>query len=303
MTEVTGKKKKDSIKIILIVVIILLAGASATKIYLDHEEKNAIQAEYDATRERLSTKLDSLSTELSERISEIAQLGGDIDSLVAVKDSITAQRDQLRLTRAANKRLIARLDGKVSGYEDLLVAKDKEIEELKVINSQLLEENTELKEEQNTLSRTLTEAEKKQEELRQQINLAAKLRAENIEFFNINSRGREREGDFRQRQAQKIKVTFNLAENDVAPITGHQIMIQVLDPDGTVIFDVSRGSGTFQIQGKEQYYTAAQEIVFDNSKQALTFVYDKGSDFDKGDHRVILWADSYEIGSVRFNVR
>lgn len=167
----------------------------------------------------------------------------------------------------------------------------------------MLEENTELKEEQNTLSRTLTEAEKKQEELRQQINLAAKLRAENIAFFNINSRGREREGDFRQRQAQKIKVTFNLAENDVAPITGHQIMIQVIDPEGTVIFDVSRGSGTFQIQGKEQYYTAAQEIVFDNSQQALSFVYDKGSDFDKGDHRVMLWADSYPIGSVRFNVR
>lgn len=303
MTEATGKNKKDSIKIILIIVIILIAGGSATKIYLDSEDKNALQAEYDATRERLSTKLDSLSIELSERITEIAKLGGDIDSLVAVKDSITSQRDQLRLTRAANKRLIARLDGKVSGYENLLVAKDKEIEALKVINSQLLEENTELKEEQNVLSRTLTEAEQKQAELRQQISLAAKLRAENIKFFNINSRGREREGDFRQRQAQKIKVTFNLAENDVAPITGHKVMIQVIDPDGNVIFDVSRGSGTFQIQGKEQYYTSAQEIVFDNSKQDLSFVYDKGSDFAEGDHRVILWADSYEIGSVRFNVR
>lgn len=131
MTEGTGNNRKDSIKIILIVVIILLAGASAIKIYVDNEDKNALQAEYDATRERLSTKLDSLSIELSERITEIAKLGGDIDSLVAVKDSITAQRDQLRLTRAANKRLIARLDGKVSGYENLLVAKIRKLKNSK----------------------------------------------------------------------------------------------------------------------------------------------------------------------------
>ena len=299
----SGKGKRDQVRIILIVVILVIAAGAGYKIYTDNQAKEALQAEYDLTRTTLTTKLDSISTQLSARITEIAQLGGDIDSLVTLKDSITAERDQLQRTRVANKALIQRLDRKVTGYEELLVAKDEEIAELKDLNTQLLSENNELKQEQNILNKTINEAEQQKQQLQQQISLAAKLRAENVKIFNVNDRGREREGDFRQRQAQKVKVTFNLAENDVAPVAGHQIMIQVVDPAGNVIFDVARGSGSFKIDGREQFYTSMQEIVFDNSKQALSFVYDKGSDFAIGDHKIIIWADSYEIGQASFNVR
>ena len=299
----SGKSKRDQIRIILIAAIAIIVLGSAYKIYTDHQAKEALQAEYDATRTQLTTKLDSISGQLSDRISEIARLGGNIDSLVTLKDSITSERDQLQRTRMANKALIQRLDRKVTGYEELLIAKDDEIAELKELNTQLLDENNTLKEEQNVLNKTINEAEQKQEQLQQRINLAAKLQAENIQVFNVNSRGREREGDFRQRQAQKVKVTFNLAENEVAPAGGHKIMIQVVDPAGNVVFDVARGSGSFKIDGREQFYTSMQQIVFDNSKQELSFVYDKGSDFEVGDHKIIIWAGNYEIGQASFNVR
>lgn len=302
MTE-EKKNKRDQIRIALIVTIIIVIGGAGFKIYTDYKDKQALQAEFDATRITLTTKLDSISVELNDRISEISTLGGDIDSLISLKDSITAQRDQLQRTRVANKALIRRLDNKVQGYEELLIAKDEEIVELKALNTQLLSENNELKEEQNEFKASLNEAAQKQEELQQQIALAAKLKAENIKLYNINSRGREREGDFRSRQAQKIKVTFNLAENDVAPVAGHQIMIQVIDPSGNIIFDVARGSGTYEVDGREEFFTAMQEILFDNSKQELSFVYDKGSEFDKGDHKIVILADTYEIGDITFNVR
>ncbi|MFT6873888.1 MAG: hypothetical protein ACJAVN_002912, partial [Roseivirga sp.] len=66
---------------------------------------------------------------------------------------------------------------------------------------------------------------------------------------------------------------------------------------------VARGSGSFKIDGKEEFYTALQEIVFDNSKQELSFVYDKGSEFKSGDYKIIILADTYEIGQATFNVR
>lgn len=295
--------KRDQIRIILIAVIVVIAAGAAYKIYTDYEDRQALQAEYDATRVELTNKLDSIGSELSDKILEIADLGGDIDSLVTLKDSIVSQRDQLQRTRRANKALIQRLDRKVTGYQELLVAKDQEIEQLRELNTQLLEENTGLKEDKNELNATIRAAEEEQRKLQQQISLAAKLRAENVKVFNINSRGKEREGDFRSRQAQKIKVTFNLADNDVAPVAGHQIMIQLVDPAGNIVFDVAKGSGSFQIDGKEQFYTAMQEIVFDNSKQELTFVYDKGSSFDKGDYKIVILSDTYEIGQAGFNVR
>lgn len=294
---------RDKIRIILIAVIVVIAAGAAYKIYTGNEEKKAIQAEFDYTKAQLTTQLDSIDGELSDRILEIAELGGDIDSLVVLKDSITAERDQLQRTRKANKALIQRLDRKVTGYQELLVAKDEQIKELRELNTQLLEENTGLKEDKNELSATIRAAAEKEKALQQQISLAAKLRAENIEVFNVNKRGKERAGDFRSRQAQKIKVTFNLADNDVAPVAGHQIMIQLVDPAGNVVFDVAKGSGSFQVDGKEQIYTAMQEILFDNSKQALTFVYDKGSEFDKGDYKIVILSDTYEIGQASFNVR
>ncbi|OEK01609.1 hypothetical protein BFP97_08810 [Roseivirga sp. 4D4] len=303
MSEVTGKSNRDIIRIVLIVILIGVVVGGGYKINEDSKERKALQAEYDLTRETLTTKLDSISVELSGKISEISELGGNIDSLIILKDSITAERDQLQRTRVANKALIQRLDRKVNGYEELLLAKDEEIVQLKKLNNDLLEENNDLKVDKNELNKSLTEAAQREEAYKQRISLAAKHRAENIKIFNINSRGKEREGDFRKRQAQKIKVTFNLAPNDVAPVAGHQILIQLVDPLGNVIFDVARGSGSFQIDGREEFYTAMQEIVFDNSKQELSFVYDKGSEFNPGDYKVVILADTYEIGQTTFNVR
>jgi cell division protein ZapB len=297
------KIKKDKSKIILISIIVIIAIAAGYKIYTDYESNQLMQAEFEATKTELSTKLDSIGTELSYRITEIAELGGNIDSLVFLKDSIIMERDQLQRTRRANKAIIQRLDRKVTGYEELLLAKDVEIKELKVINTELLAENNTLKVEQNTLNSTIIRASEREKDLKNQISLASKLRAENIKIFNINSRGKEKEGGFRSRQAEKIKVTFNIANNEVAPVSGHQIMIQLVDPAGNVVFDVARGSGSFQVNGKEQFFTSIQEILFDNTKQELSFVYDKGSEFEKGDHKIIILSDTYEIGSVNFNVR
>ncbi len=303
MSEVTGKNNRDIIRIVLIVILLGVVIGGGFKIYNDSEDRKALQAEFDTTRETLTTKLDSISVELSFRISKISELGGNIDSLILLKDSITSERDQLQRTRVANKALIQRLDRKVNGYEELLLAKDEEIVQLKELNNTLLEENIDLKVDKNELNQSLTEAAQREQAYKQRISLAAKHRAENIKVFNINSRGKEREGDFRKRQAQKVKVTFNLAPNDVAPVAGHKILIQLVDPLGNVVFDVARGSGSFKIDGKEEFYTALQEIVFDNSKQELSFVYDKGSEFESGDYKIIILADTYEIGQATFNVR
>ena len=299
MGEVESRPRKKRNRNTLVIVLSIVIAGAAYKIYSDFNIKRA----YQATKISLEVKLDSIAVELGERIEEIDVLGGDIDSLLTLKDSIAAQRDQLQRTRRANKALIQRLGRKVKGYEELLVAKDEEIQKLKSINTQLLTENNALKVDKNKLNKSLNEAARREQQLQHRISLVARHSAENIRVFSINKRGKVREGNFRKRQAQKVKITFNLAQNDAAPVAGHKIMIQLIDPAGRVVFDIAKGSGSFQVKGKEQFYTAMQEIVFDNSKQALSFVYDKGATFEKGDYKIILLADTYEIGRAAFNVR
>ena len=149
MSEEKVKSKRDAIRIVLIVLLAIVVAGAIFKINEGQKEREAIQTEYDITRMNLTSKLDSISTELNGKILEISDLGGNIDSLIVLKDSITSERDQLQRTRTANKALIQRLDRKVTGYEELLLAKDVEIAGLKKINDELLEENNELKVDKN----------------------------------------------------------------------------------------------------------------------------------------------------------
>ena len=141
------------------------------------------------------------------------------------------------------------------------------------------------------------------DELAVKVAVASQLKAENVTVMSVNSKGKERESPFRARQLEKLKVEFNLAENKVAPIEGKKIMIRVVDENGQVIFDIAKGSGTFMYNNKEEFYTSAQEILFDNTRQKLSFVYDKGSEYASGTYTIEVYAQDYPIGSARFVVK
>ena len=96
---------------------------------------------------------------------------------------------------------------------------------------------------------------------------------------------------------------FNIAENKVAPIEGKKILVRIIDENGQPIFDTTKGSGTFMLGNKEEFYTSAQEILFDNTGQKLVFVYDKGSDYTAGTYLVEIYTDGYLMGSTQFAVK
>lgn len=100
-----------------------------------------------------------------------------------------------------------------------------------------------------------------------------------------------------------MKITFTLADNPVAPFGTKDIYVQILSPNNQVIFDIAKGSGTFSMDGREEFYTARQDILFNNSLQRLTYFYEKGSDYSKGTHTVRIFADGLEIGDKAFEVK
>ena len=119
----------------------------------------------------------------------------------------------------------------------------------------------------------------------------------------VNSKGKERISPFKNRQLEKLKVEFTIAENKVAPVEGKKIVIRVVDENGQVIFDVAKGSGTFMLNGKEEFYTAIQEILFDNTRQKLTFYYEKGSEYASGNYSIEIYTDGYLMGKAQFIVK
>ncbi len=294
------KSNKAAIIIALLSIIVII---QSIKIYLDYKDKVEIKEQKASVEEELGTtmqRLTEIKTELDQKIVEIQKLGGDISDLQKAKAEVESQ---LKRNVTRSRKEIEELKGKVEGYEELLKLKDDEIEKLKSVNKVLYSENKTLKTEKNQLNDSINSLAKNKAELATKVAIASQLKAENVAVTAVNSKGKERESPFKNRQLEKLKVEFNLAENKVALIEGKKIMIRVIDENGQVIFDVARGSGTFILNGKEEFFTSSQEILFDNTRQKLTYVYEKGSDYPSGNYRVEIYSEGYHMGSSQFTVK
>jgi len=294
------KNNKTAFIITAMAIVIIFQGV---KIYLDSQEKSDLRVENTTIEKEYATtlqRLEELSSELDERIMEIERLGGDVTDLQTAKEEIEVE---LRRQQRANGLVIKELKDRVEGYEQLLKNKDEEIAKLQSVNEELLTENVSLKTEKNQLGDSINRLSQTKDELQSKVTIASQLKVENFRIVAVNERGRERESPFRSRQVGQLKVEFNIAENDVAPIEGKKIMIRIVDQDGQVIFDVARGSGTLIFNGKEEFYTASQDILFDNSGQKLTYLYDKGSDYASGTYDLEVYTDNYLMGKGQFAVK
>lgn len=299
-TEPKKTSNKSGIIIALLSIIIIV---QSIKIYLDYQEKVEVKTQLASTEEDLAStmqRLNEVKVELDQKIAEIEKLGGDVTELEKAKAEVMAE---LKRSNTRNTKAIKELKDRLEGYEELLKIKDDEIEQLKSVNKELFTENKDLKTKQNVLNDSLNVLTKNKEELASKVAIASQLKAENIALVSVNDKGKERESPFRKRQLEKIKVEFTIAENKVAPIEGKQILIRITDENGQPIFDTTKGSGAFMLNGKEEFYTSVQEILFDNSKQKLTFVYDKGSEYPAGTYLMEIFTDGYKMGSTQFIVK
>lgn len=294
------KSNKVPVIIALMAIVIIIQGI---KIYLDTKEKQQVRTQLISTEEELATtmqRLNEINMELDDKIAQVEKLGGDVSDLEQAKAEI---EEELRRNKRATGKEIKALKDRVEGYELLLKNKDEEIVKLQTVNRELLTENRSLKTQQNQLGDSLNRLSQSKNELATKVAIASQLKAENIRITALNDRGRERNSPFRSKQVKQLKIDFNLAENNVAPIEGKKIMIRIIDENGQVIFDVARGSGTFIFNGKEEFYTASQEILFDNTRQQLTFIYDKGSEYASGTYALEIYTDDYLIGRGEFVVK
>ena len=308
MTATTGssqpRNNKSNTIIGLLAIIVII---QSVKIFLDYREKTAMRQTLEVTTEDLAgtrQRLTEISAELDQKIVDIQKLGGEVGDLKKAKAEIETQ---LKRNVAWSSKAVKELKDRVAGYEELLKVKDTEIEKLKSLNTTLFSENRTLKTEINIqktkLSDSISQLSKNKDELATKVAIASQLKAENIRVVSVSEKGKERESPFRSRQLEKVKLEFNLAENKVAPIEGKKIYIRLLDENGQVVFDMARGSGSFVLNGKEELYTAVQEILFDNTKQKLSFVYEKGTEYAAGKYQVEIIADNYRMGVGTFVVK
>jgi regulator of replication initiation timing len=296
------KESYNKTTILLIAIIGVMALALVYFLWSNTELKEEVEV----TQKELNLavlQLDSIGTELDKKILELQKLGADYSDLLVVKKELEEEKKRLLTTDQRNRTAIAQLKDKVAGYEELLHLKDAEIKKLKTQNEQLYTENTALKTEKNQLTDSIRTLAVKEAQLTEKVAIASRLQLRGLKVYAVNDKDKEREGEFRNRHIGKIRIEFGVAENKVAPIEGKDLLIRVIGPDNQVLFDVTRGSGTFMFEGREMFFTVKKEILYDRSAQTVSVLYEKGSDYALGLHTVEVYTDDYLMGKGTFVVK
>ena len=284
---------------ILSVIIIIFIVVSSYLIY-NNIQKEKIRIKQQTELDELYIDLDSVSNVLNDKILTISQLGGDIDSLLILKENIETEKREFRNRAYAQ---INRLQGKVDGYRELLLAQDEEIEKLKKLNEQLFEENKEQKVEINTLNDKITNINRSNKKLEEQIEIAGRLEIKDIEIIGVFRNGSTKINSFKNRSLNKLIVNFTVLENSLSKIEVLDIYLRIIKPSGQVVYDISKGSGSFTFDKRELFYSIKDEILIDKSEMTYNLEYVKSEELNKGEYQVILYTNNYEIGRSEFIIK
>jgi len=304
--------RSNNSKVLLWVALVaVLLGINGVLFYLNQQkgQKNEeLTTEVKAKDSKLQEQIkqyEALKADFERQSQELQGLGLSNDSLVAKIATVNADLLKLRSFKAgsfsiAQQRLFKQ---RAVNLEGQLRKKDDDIAQLKKDNETLYTETTTLKERQNKLSDTISTIARTNQELTEKVGVASRLQSENIQVAVITSKNKEMDDDqdeFKAQRVEKVKVTFNLARNDVSPKETKAIYMRILEPDGAALYNLSTGGGTFTVDGQEAFYTQKQDVVYDNSKQKLDFVYAKGAEYKKGQHTVELYESGQLMGKTTF---
>lgn len=298
--------KKDSNKIyFLIVVILALLGTNA---YLFFKDKNA--------NERIVSLSDSMVDQKSSMETEIDKIEAELDKSNASNIQLTAAMksdeelarkkiEELRTQLKAGKLTQGQL---VKAQEDIkqlryFVSKyTEDIDVLQKKNTALTLERDSLKTTVNTVSAKATELESKNTELNSKVQIASALKVGTIGITPLRTRNSGKETDVtRASTAEKLRISFNIADNSIAQKGMHDIYFRVIDPSGNLI--TADNNSVFNADGEDLQYSYKTSIEFSNDSKVYNVDWKNPNPFQKGTYSVVLYADGYTMGKTSIALR
>lgn len=307
-TEVEDRKSSAKIYFFIIAIMTLLGTNIYYAIqYKDlgkqvevlYNEKNQLQAEID----RVEAELNRVS--YNDAVLQLSP------ALMDERDNVRARISTLRLRLNDNqinqdeiytaREEVYRLRSLVSDYGNEVKALLKE-------NAVLNSEKQELTQAFNSSQQAVTSLEGENDKLAKEnsslsalnsalakkVANAAILRISGISVNGVRIRNNGKESsETRARRADRLKVDFSIAANDLAPKGIHNVFLRVIDPSGNLLSDNSK---FFKADNRRMQYTDKQTIRFLNDGKEYSLDWQPKKGLRKGTYVVVLYANGYTMG-------
>ena len=303
--------KKDNTKNILYAVVATLAlGIIGTWAYilLDKNKQEDIIIQKENTIVATSTQRDQLQSELEEAALRYDLLKSDNsskDSSINRKDSeIKAKQDEIRkilsnknateaeLSTARN--MIASLNGDISVYKERITLLEGQ-------KQQLIVEKTAVTQQRNSAMKNYDSARVVIKDKENKLELGSTLVATNFSILGIDGRkGGKEKVTTTAKRVDKMRISFDLAENMIAESGEKEIYVCITAPDGTSIAVPGLGSGTFTTRdGNSKSYTKKINVEYTQAKKrTVSFDWEQNSNFKTGDYKIEVYNNGFKVGDA-----
>lgn len=300
------KTKSAAGTVIMLIVIIGLMGMVGFLFFRDNEKTKVIKAQVQRINED-SIQIARATKDLEETRLLLERMKMDAAEMEqsykdSLQDKIT-QVDkliyQLRVAKSYKKykTQALQLQDRVNNMDLELSKIIAERDSARALVASLTSEGIILKD-------TISHMTEERTELQEKIALASILRGEEFSVIGLSAKGKEyTEGPLKSKQLDKLKLKFSLAENKVARKNEKEVIMRLIEPDGTVLFSGVDGGSFTSTDGEEKLYTLSQPVAFEGSKKPITFIYQKGNEYKSGKHVIEIYAEGHKIGETSFQVK
>jgi len=283
------------LNIIFGLVILILLGAVGYLMYTMSEQ----QKEADEMRVTLEMQKERLTGELNELYASYDSLRTQNDSLNSLVEQEKQRITDLLKIKASNARKIQIYESEVTTLRTVLKSYIFQVDSLNQANLKLQAENREVQTRIREATSINRQLEQQNKNLTQQVDQASVLKAIAVVAEPIDNSGAVQK---RIRRAEKIRVCFTLAENNLAKPGPRRIYCRIANPDERVM--VKSPQDTFEYQGNRIPFSAMREVEYEGSALEVCIFYEAApGEIVEGTYYVDLYLNGQQIGTTSFSLR
>ncbi len=292
-----NQKSNNGLKAVILVLILALLGSLYYNFKLSNETN------------KLEADVKNVSTEKENILKDLEELKNSYDAALAenttMSDELIAEREKVVQLMEEVKRTKGDVSS-LSKYKQMyftLESKNKalmqEVESLKAQNQELttdLDSTKVVLEESKNYNKVLVG---QNEELSKTVEKGSKLSVLNLQTaaYKQKSSGKEIETD-KARRADLLKVSFTIAENNIAKSGDKTYYVQVIDSKNNVLGD----KVTTSFGDKSLTYSFLTTVQYENKTVKVTENL-KGSNFEKGTYFVNIFDKGELVSKSSFTLK
>lgn len=288
-------EKKSTILIVSLSISILLNFFLGYHAYQLNTNYTALNDKYAQTTDEKS-QVENELTSMLESYNQLETSNEELNrELTIEKEKITKLLQQLKNEKWNNKQEIDRYKKEVETLRKIMRSYVVQIDSLNTKNQKLQAENQQVK---NQYEQVITEKEDligQKDSLTNQVEIAATILAQAINFEALNKRGRK---TTRIAKTEKFSVCFALGENKIASTGTKTVYVRIAKPDGQIL--IHSLDNLFDHNGSQIAYSAKRQVNYDGTETNTCIFYTHKSSegtLPVGTYVADIFVDGKKIGT------